>query len=95
MHKIIILPVVLYMCEIWFLTLREEHRLRVSEKRVLRMIFMPRSEEVTEGWRGLHNEELHDWYSFPSKFNRSFIHLFIFHKSWPGYKNHGYGTSQK
>jgi hypothetical protein len=48
------------------LTLREEHRLRVLEKKVLRRIFGPKREEVTGGWRKLHNEELHDLYSSPS-----------------------------
>jgi hypothetical protein len=61
-----ILPVVLYGCEIWSLTLREEHRLGVSEERVLRRIFGPERDEVTGGWRKLHNEELHDLYSSPS-----------------------------
>jgi sorting nexin-29 len=41
-HKTVILPVVLYGCEIWFLTLGEEHRLRVFENRVLRKIFGPK-----------------------------------------------------
>jgi hypothetical protein len=54
----IILPVVLYGCEIWSLTLREERRLRVFENRVLRRIFGPRRNEVTGEWRRLHNEEL-------------------------------------
>jgi hypothetical protein len=54
--KIIILPVVLYGCETWPLTLREEHRLRAFENRELRRIFEPRRDKVTEGWRGLHNE---------------------------------------
>jgi hypothetical protein len=46
-YKIIILPVVLYGCETWYLTLREEHRLRVFENMVLRRIFGPKSDEVT------------------------------------------------
>jgi hypothetical protein len=66
MYKTIILPVVLYGCETWPLTLREERRLRVFENRVLRRIFGPRRDEVTGGWRKLHNEELHDFYSSPS-----------------------------
>jgi hypothetical protein len=53
-----ILPVVLHECEKWSLTLREEHKLRVSENRVLRRIFEPKRDEVTGGWRKLHNEEL-------------------------------------
>jgi len=56
----------LYGCETWALTLREEHRLRASENRVLRRIFGPRSDEVTGEWRKLHNEELNDLYSLPS-----------------------------
>jgi hypothetical protein len=62
----IILPVVLYGCVTWSLTLREEHRLRVFENRVLRRIFEPKRDEVTGQWRKLRNEELHDLYSLPS-----------------------------
>jgi hypothetical protein len=62
-YKTIILPVVLYGCETWFLALREEHRLRVFENRVLRRIFGPKRDEVTGEWRELHNEELHILYS--------------------------------
>jgi hypothetical protein len=65
-YKIIILPVVLYGCETLFLTLREEYRLRLLENRVLRRIFGPRRDEVTGGWRNLHNEELHGLYCSPS-----------------------------
>jgi hypothetical protein len=49
----------LYGCGTWSLTLREEHGLRVLEKRMLRRIFEHSREEVTGGWRKLHNEELH------------------------------------
>jgi hypothetical protein len=49
-----------------FLTLREEHRLRVFENRVLRRIFGLKRDEVTGGWRKLHNEELHNLYPSPS-----------------------------
>jgi hypothetical protein len=66
MYKTIILPVILYGCETWSLTLREEHRLGVFENKVLRRIFGPNRDEVTGGWRKLHNEELHDLYSPPS-----------------------------
>jgi hypothetical protein len=62
-YKTIILPVVLYGCETWSLTLREEHRLRVFENRVLRTIFGPMRDEVTGEWRKLQNEELHNLYS--------------------------------
>jgi hypothetical protein len=57
------LPVILYECETLFFTLREEHRFRVFEKRVLRRIFGPKREEVSGGWRKLHNEEPHNLYS--------------------------------
>jgi hypothetical protein len=59
-YKTIILPLVLYGCETLSLTLREEHRLRVFENRVLRRIFGPMRDEVTGEWRKLHNEELHN-----------------------------------
>jgi hypothetical protein len=65
-YKTIILPVVLYGCETWSLTLREKHRLRVFENRVLRRIFGPKRDEVTGEWRKFHNEELRDLYSSPS-----------------------------
>jgi hypothetical protein len=59
-YKTIILPVILYGCETWSLTLREEHRLRV-----LRRIFGPMRDEETGFWIKLHNEELHNFYSSP------------------------------
>jgi hypothetical protein len=65
MCKTITGPVVLYGCETWSLTLREEHGLRVFENRVLRRIFGPKRDEVTGGWRKLHNEELHGLCSSP------------------------------
>jgi hypothetical protein len=65
-YKTIILPVVLYGCVIWSLTLKEKHRLRVFEKRVLRRIFGPKRDEVMGEWRKLHNEELRDLYYSPS-----------------------------
>jgi hypothetical protein len=60
-YRTIILPVVLYGCETWSLTLREERRLRV-----LRVIFGTKRDEVTGKWRKLHIEELHDLYSSPN-----------------------------
>jgi hypothetical protein len=63
--KTIILPVVLYGCETRSLTLREDHRLRVFENRVLRRIFGPKGDEVMGEWRKLHNEELHNLHSYP------------------------------
>ena len=65
-YRTIILPVVLYGCETWSLTLREERRLRVFENRVLRSLFGPKRNEVIGEWRKLHNEELRDLYSLPN-----------------------------
>jgi hypothetical protein len=64
-HKTVILPVVLYGCKTWSLTLREEHRLRVLENRVMRKIFGPKREE-DGSWRKLHNDELHNLFSSPN-----------------------------
>ncbi|KAJ4440485.1 hypothetical protein ANN_08626 [Periplaneta americana] len=61
-YKTVILPVVLYGCETWTLTLREEHRLRMFENKVLRKIFGAKRHEVTGEWRKLHNTELHALY---------------------------------
>jgi hypothetical protein len=66
MYKSIILPLVLCECETWFLTLREERKLRVFENRVLRRIFGPRRDEVIGDWRKVHNEELNNLYFSPS-----------------------------
>jgi hypothetical protein len=64
-YKTVILPIVLYGCETWSLTLRKEHRLRVFEDRVLRRIFGPKRHEVMGEWRKLHSGELHNFYSSP------------------------------
>jgi len=61
-YKTIILPIALYGCETWSLTLREELRLRVFKNRVLRRIFGPKRDEVTGEWRKVHNEEHNDLY---------------------------------
>ena len=61
-HKTIILPVVLYRCETWSLTLKEEYRLRVFENKVLRKIFGSKGDEITRKWRKLHSAELHALY---------------------------------
>jgi hypothetical protein len=65
-YRTIILLGVLYGCETWSVTLREEHRLRVFENRVLRRIFGPKTDEVIGKWRRLHNEELNALYSSPN-----------------------------
>jgi hypothetical protein len=62
-YKTIILSVVLYGCETWSVTLREEHRPRVFGNRVLKGIFGPKRDEVTGDWRKLHSGELHNLYS--------------------------------
>jgi hypothetical protein len=59
-YKTVILPVFLYRCETWSLTLGEEHTLRV-----LRRIFGPKTDDVTGVWRKLHNEEIHNLHSSP------------------------------
>jgi hypothetical protein len=64
-YKTIILPVVPYGCETWFLTIRDELGLRVLENRVPRIIFGPKREELTGDWRRLHNEELYNLYILP------------------------------
>ena len=65
-YRTIILPMVLYGCETWSLTLREECRLRVFENSVLRRVFGPKRDKVTVEWRKLHKEELRDLYSLPN-----------------------------
>jgi hypothetical protein len=65
-YKTIILPVVLYGCETWFLRLWEQPTLTVFKNRVLRRIFGSKRDEVTGKWRMLHNEELHILYSHPN-----------------------------
>ena len=65
-YKTIILPVVFYGCETLSLTLREEHRLRVFENKVLRKIFGAKRDEITREWRKLHNAELHAYFSSPN-----------------------------
>ena len=65
-YRSVILPVVLYGCETWSLTLREERRLMVFGNRVLRRLFGPKRDEVTGEWRKMHNEELNDLYSLLS-----------------------------
>jgi len=63
MYRTVIRPVVLYGCETWSLTLREELRFRVFENRVLRRIFGPKRGKITGGWRKIHNEELNDLFA--------------------------------
>ena len=65
-YRTIILPVVLYGCENWSLTPRDERRLRVFENRVLRRVFGSKRDEITGEWRKLYNEEFSDLYSLPN-----------------------------
>jgi hypothetical protein len=65
-YRTIIQSVVLYGCETWSITLRKEERLKVFDNGVLRRIFEPKRDEVTGEWRELHNEELHNLYSYPN-----------------------------
>jgi hypothetical protein len=83
MYKSIILSVVLFGREIWSLTLWED-RLKVFENRVLRRIFGPKGDEVTEGWRKLHNEELRDFYSSPSIIRMIKSRRWERHAAWMG-----------
>ena len=83
-YRTIILPVVLYGCETWSLTLRDERRLRVFENRVLRRIFGPKRDEVIGEWRKLHNEELNNLYSSPNivrviKSGRKYVHCLCYY----------------
>jgi hypothetical protein len=64
-HRTVVFPIVFYGCETWSVTLREKNRLRVFENRMLRNIFVPKSDEVTGEWRRLHNGELCEFYSSP------------------------------
>jgi hypothetical protein len=64
--RTIILSVVLYGFLYWFLTLKEENRMRIFENTVLRRMFRPKRDEVTGEWRRLHDEERNDLYSSPN-----------------------------
>ena len=77
------LPVVLYWCETWSLTLKEERRKRMFEKRLLRIIFWPERDEATREWRKLHNEELNDLYSSPN-----IVRLIKTRMRWAGHVAH-------
>jgi hypothetical protein len=86
--------VLLYGCETWFLTLREEHRLRVFENSVLRRIFGPKRDEVTGGWRKLHNEKLHNLQPSPSiiRMIKSRRMRWAGHVTWMRVKRNAYRT---
>jgi hypothetical protein len=82
-YRTIILPVVLYGCENWSRALREERRLRVFQKRVLRKKFRPKRDEVMREWRKLHNEELNDLYCSPNIFRVIKFCVVVFTFSMP------------
>jgi hypothetical protein len=65
-YETIVLPVVMYGCDTWSLTVKEELRLRVFANRVLRRMFGPKGDEMAGGWRKLNNEELYNLYPSPS-----------------------------
>jgi hypothetical protein len=65
-YRTIILPVVLYGCETWSLTLKEERRIRVFKNWMLRRVFGHKRDEVTGEWRKLHNEQIRNFYSLPN-----------------------------
>jgi len=80
-YRTIILPVVLYGCATWSLTLREEHKPRVFENRVLGRIFVCKRDEVTREWIQLHSEDLNDLYS-----STSIVRVIISRRmSWVGH----------
>jgi hypothetical protein len=74
----------LYGCETWSLTLRDEHRLRAFENRVLRRIFRSKRDEVTGEWRKVHSEELHNLYSSPDIIRQ----IKSRHMRWAGHVAH-------
>jgi hypothetical protein len=78
----IILPLVLYGCETWSLTLREEDRMRVFENRVLRIIFGRKRDDVTGEWRKFHSEELHILYSTANIIRQ----IISWRMRWAGYE---------
>jgi hypothetical protein len=91
-YKTIILPLVQYGYETWSLTVSEEHKLRVFENRVLRRIFGQKGNEVTGGWRKLHEDEQHDLYSSPSiiRIIKSSRMRWVGHVARMGEKRHMY-----
>jgi hypothetical protein len=82
---------VLYGCETWSLTLREEHRLRMFENRMLRKICRPKRDEGTGQWRKVHDEELHDLYPSPSRIMKSRRMRWVGHEARMGDKRNSHG----
>jgi hypothetical protein len=90
-YKTIILPVVLFECDTWSLALREEHRLKVFENRVLRTIFGPKRDEVTRDWGKVHNVELHNLYFSPNIIRMIKSRRWAGHVARIGAKRNAYG----
>ena len=93
-YRTIILFVVVYGCETWSLTLREERRLRVFENKVLKRIFGPKRDEVRVEWRKIQNEELNDLYSSPNiiRVIKSRIMRWAFHVARTGERRGAYSV---
>ena len=93
-HRTVILPVVLYGCEVLSLILREKHRLRMFKNRVLQKITGPKRDGETEGWRRLHNGELRDLYISPNMMwvNRSKRMKWVGHVACTREKRNAHGV---
>jgi hypothetical protein len=78
-HKTITLPLTFYRHVTWFLTSREEHKWKVFENRVLRIMSGPKWDQVTGKWRKLHNGDFHNLYSSPNIIRRKYGGCYLWH----------------